>query len=73
MSADYMLIHYVLCLCNIFISGKFTKIPHPRINVSKMTGKPGGGGIWPGDRYTDRYAGISYISRYDMVMVLCIY
>jgi hypothetical protein len=52
---------------------EFTEIPHPRINVSKMTGKPGDGGIWPGDRYTDRYAGISYISRYDMVMVLCIY
>jgi len=43
MFADYMLIHYVLCLCNIFISGKgggkFTEIPHPRINVSKMTGQ----------------------------------
>jgi hypothetical protein len=37
--------------------GKFTEIPHPRINVSKMTGKPGDEGIWPGDRYTDRYGG----------------
>ncbi len=44
MSADYMLIHYVLCLCNIFISGKGGgKSPTPRINVSKMTGKPGAG------------------------------